>query len=78
MQVEFGEYHLTIDHAASSYGIPVLLIAGKAHGVGDLSPEKRLSVSGAARTAQAQGRLTKEKYRAVLVFLGLRHPGYYD
>jgi D-aminopeptidase len=77
MDITFGEYRLTTDHAASSYGIPVLLIAGKAHGIGDLSPEKRLLVSGAGRIAQAQGRLTKEQYKAVLVFLGLRHPGYY-
>jgi hypothetical protein len=77
MEVEFGEYRLTTDHPASSYGIPVLLIAGKAHGIGDLSPEKRLSVSGAGRIAYTQGKLTKTQYRAVLVFLGLRHPGYY-
>ncbi len=77
MNIEFDGYRLTTDHPASSYGIPVLLIAGKAHGVGNLSPEKRLSVSGAAHKARARGHLTKDKYRAVLVFLGLRHPGYY-
>jgi hypothetical protein len=62
------EVLLTTDHAASSYGVPVLLIDGQAYGPGDILPSGDLAAAYVGRWSLLPGR-TREDLDAVARFM---------
>lgn len=63
--MNLGGYLLTTNHAASSYGQPVLVYEGVAHGYGDLT---RAQIT-AIRDAAISKLEADEDYEAVMAFL---------
>jgi hypothetical protein len=50
---QYEQAELTTDHAASSYGVPVLVVDGVAYGSGDTLPTRFAGASKAAYAVQA-------------------------
>jgi hypothetical protein len=53
-------YTLTTDHAASSYGLPVLVCDGEAYGPGDILPSGESAAEWVTRWMRSPGRTAQD------------------
>jgi len=66
-----SNWTLTIDHPASSYGQPILLVNGKAYGPCDIIDYDPLHWTAAKWVAENFGRWDRDQYALAIKFCGL-------
>ena len=69
-KLNLGKFELSTDHAASSYGIPVIVAAnGTAYGIGDVLPEDFGHSDPAVHVAAASMLRGERQHPLVISFL---------
>jgi hypothetical protein len=70
MTWEHGDLELTTEHAMSSYGCPVLLVHGRAHGPDDIVPASHNNPAHASEFIPPPWRMDDEQQDSACKFLG--------